>query len=99
MPQQDIDHILRTGSNSDNSLLRICAMYRMDKGAEENAAFLRREYRGGKGLYLNGEKVSVWFGGDGIHITKGETALYARSKQLIPWEQAERRVGELLEQG
>ena len=99
LPQQDIDHILRTGSNSDNSLLRICAMYRMDKGAEENAAFLRREYRGGKGLYLNGEKVSVWFSGDGIHIAKGETAQYARSKQIIPWEQAERRVGELLEQG
>ncbi len=98
-PQQDIGHILRTGSNERDSLLRICAMYRMDKGAEENAAFLRREYRGGKGLYLNGEKVSVWFNGDGIHLAKGETALYARLKQLIPWEQAERRVGELLEQG
>jgi N12 class adenine-specific DNA methylase len=98
-PQADIDHILRTGSNESDSLLRICAMYRMDKGAEENAAFLRREYRGGKGLYLNGEKVSVWFGGDGIHIAKGETALYARSGQLIPWEQAERRIGELLAEG
>ena len=99
LPQQDIDHILRAGSNSDNSLLRICAMYRLNKGAQEDAAFLRREYRGGKGLYLNGEKVSVWFNGDGIYIAKGETALYARSKQLIPWEQAERRIGELLEQG
>lgn len=98
-PQQDIDHILRTGSNERDSLLRICTMYRMDKGAEENAAFLRREYRGGKGLYLNGEKVSVWFNEDGIHIAKGETVLYARSKQLIPWEQAERRVGELLAEG
>lgn len=98
-PQHDIDHILRTGSNERDSLLRICAMYRMGKGAEENAAFLRREYRGGKGLHLNGEKVSVWFNGDGIHIAKGETALYARSRQLIPWEQAERRIGELLEQG
>jgi len=56
-PQQDIDHILRTGSNERDSLLRICAMYRLNKGAEENAAFLRREYRGGKGLYLMAQMI------------------------------------------
>jgi N12 class adenine-specific DNA methylase len=99
MPQSNIDHILRTGSNEYNSLLRICAMYRMGKGPEENAAFLRQEYRGGKGLYLNGEKVSVWFDDAGIHIAKGETALYANAGQIITWEQAEQRIGELLEQG
>lgn len=99
LPQQDIDHILRTGSNEDNSVLRICAMYRMDKSAEENAALLRQEYRGGKGLYLDGEKMSVWFDEDGIHIAKGDTAMYADVKQLISWKQAEQRIGELLSQG
>lgn len=99
LPQPDIDHILRTGSNEDNSVLHICAMYRMGKSAEENADFLLREYRGGKGLYLNGEKVSVWFDDAGIHIAKGDTALYADAKQLISWEEAEQRIGELLSQG
>ncbi len=98
-PQTDIDRILRTGSNESDSLLRICGMYRMGKSAGENAAFLQREYRGGKGLYLNGEKISVWFNKTGIHIAKGPTALYANTKQLIPWEQVERRIGELLESG
>ena len=79
--------------------MRICAMYRMGKSAGENADFLRREYRGGKGLYLNGKKVSVWFDEVGIHIAKGDTALYADAKQLISWGQAEQRIGELLSQG
>ena len=55
--------------------------------------------QGRQGPVLKRRKVSVWFNGDGIHLAKGETALYARLKQLIPWEQAERRIGELLEQG
>ena len=99
MSGQDIDHILRTGSNEENSLLRICAMYRLEKGAEAITDFLRREYLGGKGFYLSGEKVSVWFGDEGILLAKGETARYAHTRQLISWEQAERRIGELLEQG
>ena len=98
-PQTDIDRILRTGSNESDSLLRICGMYRMRKSAGENAAFLQREYQGGKGLYLNDEKISIWFNETGLHIAKGPTALYANTKQLIPWEQVERRIGELLESG
>ena len=99
LSQTDVDRILRTGSNEDNSLLRICAIYRLGKSAEDIVEFLRHEYRGGKGLYLNNEKISVWFNNDGIHIAEGDTALFADAKQLITWEQAEQRIGELLEQG
>ena len=74
-------------------------MFSKGKSADENIAFLKREYRGGKGIYLNGEKVSVWFNDDGLHIANGETSLYASSKTLLTWDQAERRIKELLEQG
>jgi len=99
MPQTDVDQILRTGSNDDNSLLRITVQFSKGKGAKENITFLKREYRGGKGLYVNGEKISVWFDEAGIHIANGETVIYAPAKQHISWEQAEQRIGELLEQG
>lgn len=100
MPQTDIDHILRTGSNQNNSIFRIVSMYQKEKTTEENIAFLQREFStGGKGLYLGGAKVSVWYNEQGIHIAKGETALYAKNKRLIPWEKVEQRITELLSDG
>lgn len=97
IPQSDIDSILRTGGNRNNSHLNIVAHYQKDKSPEENAAFLWQEYgEGGKGFTIGGEKVSVWFNTDGIHLAKGETALHARSKQHIPWEEAGQRISELL---
>ena len=100
IPQSDIDSFLRTGGNRNNSPLNIVAHYQKDKSPEENAAFLWQEYgEGGKGFTIGGEKVSVWFNTDGIHLAKGETALHARSKQLIPWEEAGQRISELLAEG
>lgn len=100
MPQTNIDHILRTGSNQNNSIFRIVSMYQKEKTTEENIAFLQKEFgTGGKGLYLDGTKVSVWYNEQGIHIAKGETALYSKNKQLIPWEKVEQRINELLSEG
>ena len=53
MSQEMIDRILRTGSNSNNSLLRIVSFYQKDKSIEEKADFLQMEYQGGKGLYIS----------------------------------------------
>ena len=59
MPQEMIDSILRTGSNSNNSLLRIVSFYQKDKSLEEKADFLQSECQGGKGLYIDGQKISI----------------------------------------
>lgn len=61
MTQETIDRILRTGSNSNNSLLRIVSFYQKEKSLEEKADFLQKEYQGGKGLYIEGQKISIWF--------------------------------------
>lgn len=99
LPQDDIDRILRTGSNNNDSLLRIVAFYQKERTLEEKADFLQKEYRGGKGLYLNEEKVSIWFHTEGIHLAKGDTTLYAHSKQVISWTDVANRVEELLIDG
>ena len=100
MPEEDIDSILRTGGNSTNSIFRIVSFYQKDKSIEEKAAFLQAEYKeGGKGLYIDGEKISLWFNKEGIHIAKGDIALYARSKQVIEWIDVAERIEELLNEG
>ena len=100
MPEEDIDSILRTGGNSTNSIFRIVSFYQKDKSIEEKAAFLQAEYKeGGKGLYIDGEKISLWFNKEGIHIAKGDIALYARSKQVIEWTDVAERIEELLNEG
>lgn len=99
MPQNEIDSILRTGSNRNDSLLRIVTFYQKDKTLEEKADFLQKEYQGGKGLYLDEEKVSVWFHTEGIHLAKGDTALYAHPKQVISWADVANRIEELLRDG
>lgn len=99
MPQNQIDSILRTGSNSNNSLLKIVSFYQKDKSIEEKTDFLQSEYQGGKGLYIEGQKTSIWFHSDGIHISKGETALYSRSKEVISWTDVAERIEELLNDG
>jgi hypothetical protein len=99
MPQNQIDSILRTGSNRNNSLLRIVSFYQKDKSLEEEVDFLQKEYQGGKGLYIEGQKIAIWFHTDGIHISKGETALYSRSKEVISWTDVAERIEELLNGG
>ncbi len=93
MPQTDIDHILRTGGNRNNSIFRIVSMYQKEKTTEKNIAFLQKEFGTG------GTKVSVWYNKQGIHIAKGETALYSKNKLLVPWENVEQRITELLSEG
>ena len=98
--QQIIDEVLCSGSNEDNSRLRICALYKKDKPAADNISFLQKEYGvGGKGFRFGGEQVSVWFNGDGIRIAQGDTALNTDSATLVTWEQAAIRIKELLTLG
>lgn len=97
--QEEIDLVLQLGANDENSRKRITAEFMKQKPLEEIATFLSREYRGGAGFLMAGDQFSAWFAEDGIHLSHGKTARYAKSAQVISWEDAARRIGELLEQG
>jgi len=98
--QQIIDEVLCSGSNKKDCALRICSFYKKNKTAAENAAFLKSEYgTGGKGFIFDGEQFSVWFNKNGIVIANGDTALNAHESTLVTWEQADKRIRELLDLG
>lgn len=43
--------------------------------------------------------MSAWYAEDGIHLSHGKSVRYDRSAQVISWESAAERIGELLESG
>jgi hypothetical protein len=97
--QEQIDTVLRLGGNNDNSRMRVAAEYMKQKPPEEIAAFLSREYVGGGGFNDGNTHFSVWFAEDGIHMAQGNSARYSNFAQIISWQDATKRIGELLEQG
>jgi hypothetical protein len=42
---------------------------------------------------------AAWYAKDGIHLHQGRSARYEKNSQVISWESAAERVGELLESG
>jgi hypothetical protein len=99
LSQQIIDEALCIGANDKNSRLIICAYFMKDKPLEENAAFLQKHYgTNGAGFYFNERKISIWYNSEGIRIAEGETAnrSYATT---VTWEQAAKRIRELLDLG
>ena len=99
LPQQVIDEALCIGANDKNSRLIICAYFMKDHTPEENAAFLAKHYgTNGAGFYINERKYSIWYGNEGIRISDGESA-QRRYATLLTWEQAARRIRELLDLG
>jgi hypothetical protein len=83
--QADIDHILRLGSNTDNSRMRIAAEYMKGKPLDTIAEFFKAEYHGGFGLKTERGNMSAWYAEDGIHLARGNGARYVKSAQVIPW--------------
>ena len=99
LSQQVIDEALCIGANDRNSRLIICAYFMKDHTPEENAAFLAKHYgTNGAGFYINERKYSIWYGDEGIRISDGESA-QRRYATLLTWEQAARRIRELLDLG
>ena len=97
LPQQIIDEALCVGANDEHSRLIICAYFMKDK--PDNAAFLQRHYgENGAGFYFGGEKVSLWYDAEGMRIARGSTAQRSNAT-LISWEEAAKRIRELLELG
>ena len=93
--QNDIDHVLRLGGNTDRQRERVVAAFEKQKITAEIAEILKTLYHGGNGL----GSMSAWYAEDGIHLSHGKSVRYDRSAQVISWESAAERIGELLESG
>ena len=93
--QNDIDHVLRLGGNTDRQRERVVAAFEKQKTTAEIAEILKTLYHGGNGL----GSVSAWYAEDGIHLSHGKSVRYDRSAQVISWKSVAERIGELLESG
>jgi len=92
--------VLTAGGSEVNSPHRIVSYFKKDHDTAGNAAFLKGEYgNGGRGFIIGGNRVSIWFNESGIHIAVGDTALNADAATLVTWEQAAKRIRELLDMG
>ena len=94
--QTDIDHVLRLGGNTDHLRERVTAEFEKQKSVPEIAAALQELYHGGNGFTTNTGSITVWYGEDGIHLSRVKSARYDKSAQVISWESATERIGELL---
>ena len=99
LPQQVIDEALCIGFNDRNSRLIICAYFMKDKPLEDNAAFLQKSYgTNGAGLFIQNREYAIWYDTDGIRVATGRT-VQKRYTTLVTWEQAAKRIRELLDLG
>lgn len=97
--QEDMDDILRTGGNTTNHRLILAAEFSKGKPVEEMTQILRQVYHGGNGMATEHGRISAWYAEDGIRFAPGGSARYTRIAQVMSWEDAARRIGELLESG
>ena len=97
--QEEIDHFLLLGSNTDEARKIVALEYMKQKSTEEIVQTLKQVYHGGFGLKGESGNISAWYAEDGIHLAKGASAIDSPRAQMIPWEDAASRIGELLEQG
>lgn len=99
LSQQIIDEALCVGANDKNSRLIICAYFMKDKPLEDNARFLREHYRtNGTGFYFHERPISIWYDETGMRIARG-TSARGNHAVLLSWEQAAKRIRELLDLG
>lgn len=97
--QSEIDDMLRFGSNTSHAREHIADAFQKQKPIEEIAALLQREFHGGYGVRGEHGDYAAWYDGDGIHLHKGREARYAADSQVVAWETAAERIGQLLEEG
>ena len=97
--QEDIDDVLRLASNSEHTRMNVAAAFQKQKPMDEIVSLLQKEYHGGAGLKSERGEFSVWYAEDGIHLAKGRTARYSKTAQVISWEDAAERIGQLMDEG
>ena len=91
--------MLRLGGNTDHQRERIVAEFEKQKPVSEIAASLQALYHGGNGITTNTGSITAWYTEEGIRLSRGKSARYDKSAQVISWESAAERIGELLESG
>lgn len=79
--------------------MNVAAVFQKQKPMEEIVDLLKKEYHGGAGIKSDNGEFSVWYAEDGIHLAKGRTARYSRTAQVISWEDAAERIGQLMNEG
>ena len=99
VPQEVVDEFLRVGSNSADHRMTLAAAFSRSLPPDQLALRVRGLYHGGNGLMLYGRPYSAWYDDEGIRIAAGKRAWNVRTAQQISWEDAARRIGELLESG
>ena len=93
--QTDIDHVLRMGGNTYRQRECIVAAFEEQKPISEIVAYLQTLYIGGNGI----GSTAAWYAEDGIHLSHRKSARYDKSAQVISWESAAERIGQLLQDG
>ena len=97
--QTDIDHVLRLGGNTDRQRERIIAAFEKQKSTAEIGAYLQTLYHGGNGITTEHGNLTAWYSEDGIRLSRGKSARHDTSAQVISWQSAAERIGQLLEEG
>ena len=109
IPQEVIDDFLRHGSNTAKSRMHIIAAlypwhtpdtdWLTEKARETFVNILRREYHGGYGLIVDGEKFAAWYDDQGLRVCRGTSARYSPFAQTVPWNDVLERVWHLYGDG
>ena len=99
LPQEDIDLLLLVGSNTEDARTKLTLEFMKQKPMSELTAFVKQTFHDGYGLITDHGKLSSWAAEDGLHIQRGSSVRYARNAQILSWEDAAARIGELLKQG
>ena len=97
--QEQLDHVLRLGGNSDDTRMVIAAAFQKQKSVEDVAALLQNTFHGGSGFKTPEGELSAWYAVDGIHIAPGRSAEYVRTAQVIAWQDAAVRISQLMDSG
>ncbi|MDK4501214.1 DEAD/DEAH box helicase family protein [Fusobacterium necrophorum] len=98
MQQEEIDAVLIHGGNEDNLRLKVLAEYSKGKSVEELADFLQRNFQGGNGYEIEGNKVCAWYDIEGIYLSN-DVSSREEPSQILLWEEAAKRIGELIDKG
>ena len=69
------------------------------KPFSELTEFVKQTYHDGYGLKTERGNLSSWAAEDGLHLALGTSVRYDRNAQILSWDDATARIGELLEQG
>lgn len=96
--QEEIDTVLIHGGNEDLLRLKVLAEYSKGKSVEELADFLQRNFQGGNGYEVEGNKVCAWYDTEGICLSN-DVSSREEPSQILLWEEAAKRIGELIDQG